>query len=83
MTSSASTSQVIVSVGPSACHDVDTVHAYHRNFPEVKSEGESENQALERLGTQFILALEHVPGGHGRLAMEDALRDVQELLSHR
>ena len=78
MTSSATKSQVIVSVGPCECHEVETVHAYHRNFPEVKAEGESESQALERLVTQFVLALEHVPGGHGRTAMEDALEDVQK-----
>src|SRR4051812_46136273 len=55
--------QVIVSIEECACHTVHIPCAHHRNFPEIRAEGETPEVAAVTLSERLTNALEGTEGG--------------------
>jgi hypothetical protein len=65
-------SRVIVTTGATA----HTAQVHHRDFPEVRAEGESPAVAATHLANQLVRALDSAPPWR-REALERALAEVQ------
>jgi hypothetical protein len=63
----------------SAC-DVHTVEIYHENFPELRVEGVSAEQAADHLADRLLAALDNVSDVSHRKAVRLALVDVRAFL---
>ena len=64
--------RVIVTIGATA----HTTQVHHRDFPEVRSEGETAEVAATHLANQLVRALDSAPPWR-RQGIEQALADVQ------
>ena len=50
--------RVVVASGVCDCHTIHSTHAHHRDFPEIKAEGESPADAAARLINQLASVLD-------------------------
>lgn len=57
-------------------------YIHHREFPEVRGEGESLDQGIHRLVHHLSLALEHARSPWQRESIENAIRDVRDFHSN-
>ena len=69
--------QVIVTTGATA----HTAEVHHRDFPEVRAEGETPEVAATHLANQMVKALDSAPPWR-RQAIEQAIADIQAF-AHR
>jgi hypothetical protein len=74
-------SPVIVKVGPWEGHAVETTRVHHRHFPEVHAEGESAAAAGTHLTNLLARALDGLPSGDRREAVERAIAEVKDFVS--
>lgn len=72
---------VIVTIEPCAAGSVLTPHARHRNFPEIRSEGETPREAARNLLLKLTGALD-AKGEEDwhRIEMQQAVEDVRAYL---
>ena len=70
-------SQVIVTAEDYLFHSVHALFVYHRDFPEVRAEGGSPEDAALRLAGLLSRTLDSVPSDWRRLTLERAIDDVR------
>ena len=68
--------QVIVATENYLLHSVHGLAVYHRDFPEVRGEGSSPEDAAVRLAEVLSRTLDSVPSDSRRLVLERAIEDV-------
>jgi hypothetical protein len=68
--------QVIVATEDYLLHSVHGLSVYHRDFPEVRGEGGSPEDAAVRLAEVLSRTLDSVPSDSRRLLLERAIEDV-------
>ena len=73
---------VIVSSGPCSCCSTPIVYVHHRDYPEAMAEGMSAAIAAEHLADQLARSLDHTPDRERREAVEQALAEVRDFLTH-
>lgn len=74
---------VIVNFGRlEACPSVHAVCAYHRDFPEIRGEGETSEQAIGELLHHLTAALDSVGSERHRRLVQRAIVDVQNALAN-
>jgi len=66
-------SRVIVTEGPTA----GSTRVYHRDFPEIRGDGQSTQEAASRLATKLKLALDTALTDWRRETMNHAIADVE------
>jgi hypothetical protein len=69
--------QVIATTEHRAFHSVHALSVYHRNFPEVRGEGSSPEDAAARLAARLSRALDNVSSDWPRIILERAIDDVR------
>ena len=69
-------SRVVVASGLCDCHTIRSMHAYHRDFPEIRAEGESRAHAAARLINQLAGVLDTASDRWRREAVEWAIAEV-------
>lgn len=74
---SANPTQIIVTTEVWVGHPVSTIHAHHRNFPEIQAEGETPLAAAAELAHQLQQALEGVSDPWHRSTVVQAMEDLQ------
>lgn len=75
------TDQVIVSMEPCVVRSVQTPHARHRLFPEIRAEGDSPEEAARNLFQKMTCALDAKgPNDWHRVELEHAIEDVRAYL---
>lgn len=57
--------------------DCTKVHAHHRDFPEVRGEGCSKEEAVDRLVDSLSRALDSAPSNWRRGLLEHAIEDAR------
>lgn len=65
-------------------HESPSVHAsyvHHREFPEIRGEGESPRIAATRLAEHLVLSLEHAPSAWRRECILRAIEDVRAYIA--
>ena len=70
-------SQVIVMTEDHLFHSVHSLSAHHRDFPEVRGEGNSPEEAAERLAELLLNSLDSAPSDWRRAELERAIGDVR------
>ena len=70
-------SRVIVSAGATAEH----AQVYHRDFPEIRADGESPHVAARNLANQLTRALDSALTNWRRESIQRAIDDVQAFAS--
>ena len=65
--------RVIVTDGPTA----GSTRVYHRDFPEIRGDGQSAQEAASRLATKLKLALDTALTDWRRDTMNHAIADVE------
>jgi hypothetical protein len=70
-------SQVIVTTEPHPLHSVPGLSAHHRDFPEVRAEGRSPEEAAAWLAELLSRTLDSVPCDCRREILERAIEDVR------
>jgi hypothetical protein len=70
-------SQVISTTEDHAFHSVHALSVYHRNFPEVRGEGSTPEDAAARLAALLSRTLDNVPSDWRRVILESAIEDVR------
>ena len=68
--------QVIVGT-ENCCHPVQSLCAHHRDFPEIRGEGETDLGAAEKLTERLTLALDGAGSDWHRAQIEYAIEDVK------
>ena len=71
------TNQVIVTTEDYLLHSVHALSVHHRDFPEVRSEGSSPEDAAARLAGLLSRALDSAPSDWRRVILERAIEDVR------
>jgi hypothetical protein len=74
-------SQVIVGTEDYPFHSVHGVSVHHRDFPEVRAEGESPECAARRLAEMLARTLDSVPSDWRRDILIRAIEDVRAFAS--
>ncbi len=69
--------QVISTTEQHAFRSVHALSVYHRNFPEVRGEGSSPEDAAARLAALLSRALDNVASDWPRIILERAIDDVR------
>jgi hypothetical protein len=69
--------QVISTTGDQLFHSVHALCVYHRNFPEVRGEGSSPEDAAARLTALLSRTLDNVSSDWRRVVLERAIEDVK------
>jgi hypothetical protein len=69
--------QVIVMSEDHALHSVHGLSVHHRDFPEVRGEGSSPEDAAARLAELLSRTLDSVPSDCRRETLEHAIEDVR------
>ncbi len=69
--------QVIVNTEDYAAPFLHLLCVHHRDFPELRAEGESPRLAAAHLADRLTLTLDNVPSGWRREIVERALEDVR------
>lgn len=73
--------QVIVTMEPCVGRSLETPHARHRLFPEIRAEGETHEDAVKNLLTKMVCALEAKgPDDWHHIELERAIEDVRAYL---
>ena len=70
-------SQVISTTGDYAFRSLRAVSVYHRNFPEVRGEGNTPEDAAARLAALLSRTLDNVSSDWRRDILERAIEDVR------
>jgi hypothetical protein len=70
-------SQVISATGDYAFHSLHALAVYHRNFPEVRGEGSTPEDAAARLTALLSRTLDNVSSDWRRVILERAIEDVR------
>jgi hypothetical protein len=70
------TKQVIITVEAGACPSLFTACAHHRDFPEVKAEGESPRAAATHLAEELAKELDCTPDSWHQGSLQQALTDL-------
>ncbi|MGP0064816.1 MAG: hypothetical protein ACLQGP_14615 [Isosphaeraceae bacterium] len=70
-------SQVIVTTEDYLFHSVHALSVYHRDFPEVRGEGGSPEDAAARLAELLSRTLDRAPSDWRRVILERAIEDVR------
>jgi hypothetical protein len=68
---------VIVTRKDGECLWAHTSYAHHRNYPEIRAEGESPRVAAAQLANWLAVALDGTPIGWRRSGLEQALADAR------
>ena len=68
--------QVIVGT-EDCCHSVQSLCAHHRDFPEIRGEGETHLEAAEKLAERLTFALDGAGSDWHRAHIESAIEDVK------
>jgi hypothetical protein len=76
-------SQVIVTTEPHRLHWVPGLSVHHRDFPEVRTEGRSPEEAAAWLAELLSRTLDSVPCDCRRETLERAIDDVRAWLIGR
>jgi hypothetical protein len=71
---------VIVTRKDGECLWAHTSYAHHRNYPEIRAEGESPRVAAAQLATWLARALDDTPIGWRRSDLELALADARAFI---
>lgn len=76
---SANPNQVIVTSDECLCATarVSALHAHHRDFPEIRAEGETVEAVTLKLTARLCHELQSVPDQWHRQCIEQAIADVQ------
>jgi hypothetical protein len=69
--------QVISSTWDYVFHSVHALSVYHRNFPEVRGEGSTPEDAAVRLAALLSRTLDNVSSDWRRVNLERAIEDVR------
>jgi len=69
--------QVIISPAEYSALTFHGAEAYHRDFPEVRGEGDSAEDAAERLADVLAMTLDSAPSRWRREHLERAIEDVR------
>jgi hypothetical protein len=69
--------QVISSTWDYVFHSVHALFVYHRNFPEVRGEGSTPEDAAVRLAALLSRTLDNVSSDWRRVNLERAIEDVR------
>jgi hypothetical protein len=69
--------QVIVTTEDYLLHSVRALCVHHRDFPEVRSDGGSPEDAAARLAELLSRTLDSVPSDWRRVVLERAIEDVR------
>ena len=77
------TSRVIVKHRDGSSLSADDFTVSHRDFPEVRAQGRSPEQAAARLVEKFVRALDNAPSHWRRDHLERAIEDVRTLAEGR
>lgn len=70
-------SQVIVTTEECTRPSVHTSYVHHRDFPEVRGEGESLKEAADRLVERLSLGFDHAPSQWRQESLRQAIEDVR------
>jgi hypothetical protein len=70
-------SQVISTTVDDSFHSVHVLSVYHRNFPEVRGEGNTPVDAAARLAALLSRTLDNVSSDWRRVILERAIEDVR------
>jgi predicted RNase H-like HicB family nuclease len=70
-------SQVIVVVEEHQRASVHGLSAHHRDFPEVRGQGSSREEAAARLSELLSLTLDSAPSDWRRQSIQQAIEDVR------
>ncbi|MDR3639033.1 MAG: hypothetical protein P4L84_34835 [Isosphaeraceae bacterium] len=68
--------QVTVTAEDHSHHSTHATYVRHQNFPEIRGEGETPEDAARRLAGQLSLALDHAPSQWRREQVQRAIEDV-------
>ena len=60
---------------------VHAFHVYHQDFPEMRFEGETTEQAADQLAVRLTAALDNVSDSSHREAVQVAIADVRAFLN--
>jgi len=71
------TNQVIVTTENDPRYSVRSLSVHHRDFPELRGNGESPEDAAVRLAELLTMALDSAPSAWRRGIIEHAIEDVQ------
>jgi hypothetical protein len=74
---SSNASQVIVTIEDHPFRSFHGLFAHHRDFPEVRGEGRSPDEAAARLAERLSRTLDSVPSDCRRELLERAIEDVR------
>jgi hypothetical protein len=69
--------QVISTTRDHAFHSVHALSVYHRNFPEVRGQGSTPEDAAARLAALLSRTLDNVSSDWHRVTLERAIDDVR------
>ncbi len=69
--------RVIVTTEDYPCRLDHALSVHHRDFPEVRAEGDSPENAATRLAELLSRALDSVPSDCRRVILQDAISDVR------
>jgi hypothetical protein len=69
--------QVIVATEDYPFHSVHSLSVHHRDFPEVRGEGGSPDDAAARLVELLLRTLDNAPSAWRRESLERAIEDVR------
>jgi len=75
-------SQVIVTSEDHGRASIHSLSAHHRDFPEVRAEGESPMDAALRLAELLSVTLDSAPSDWRRQIVEQAIEDVRAFAEH-
>ncbi len=70
-------SQVITTTQEFGSCTGHTSYVHHRDFPEIRGEGESPKDAAEQLAERLFLTLDHAPSAWRRESVQKAIEDVR------
>jgi quercetin dioxygenase-like cupin family protein len=73
--------KVVLTDALCACHAVHTLHAHHRNFPDVHVEGQTPGDAAVQLADRLLRVLDTVNTTAQREQVEQALADVRAFIA--
>ena len=74
---SSAESRVVVTSGATA----QTTRVYHRDFPEIRADGENPKDAAAHLGNQLSRALDSALTDWRRQSINEAIADIQAFVA--